>query len=144
MSFTLVGEPLIYYCFTGKIIVMTGYPYENGQKTEIIDLLNPNSKINCPALEADIPERNGLVGGLLEENLLICGGGIIYPDDERYFRKCYVIGRYNRTIIGRPLNFLQKFGEQSNKLPESSLLLFKFLNEKLCPNKIPTILFCKI
>ena len=89
-------------------MIMTGYPYENGQKTEIIDLLNPNSKINYPALEADIPERNGLVGGLLEENLLICGGGIIYPDDERYFRKCYVIGRYSARNLEMSIRFSLK------------------------------------
>ena len=49
----------------------TGFHEKNGQKTEIIDLANPNRK--CNILD-DIPARAGAVGGILQNQPLICGG----------------------------------------------------------------------
>ena len=52
-------------------MVTTGFPLQNGQKTEIIDLNNPCLK--CVLL-ADIPARYGSIGGLIYDQPLICGG----------------------------------------------------------------------
>ena len=46
-------------------------PKENGQNTEIIDLINPD--FECELL-ANIPARSAAVGGFLQNHPLICGG----------------------------------------------------------------------
>ena len=45
----------------GKLLVTTGYPYENGQKSEIIDLLNPGSVCE------DLPDFPIQVGAASED-----------------------------------------------------------------------------
>ena len=48
-------EKFSIFLLAPKILVATGYPYENGQNTEIIDLANPNFK--CVLL-TDSPPRH--------------------------------------------------------------------------------------
>ena len=57
--------------YRARIIITTGVPHYLGKKTEIIDLSNP--KIKCDYL-ADVPQRSGSVGGLIDGKPLICGG----------------------------------------------------------------------
>ena len=47
--------------FTARILVATGMPRQNGQNTEIIDLINP--KLEFEPID-NIPARSGSVGGL--------------------------------------------------------------------------------
>ena len=70
----------------GKLLVTTGYPYENGQKSEIIDLLNPGSV--CEDLP-DFPIQVGAASGglLLNNQPLICGGL-----SSNYELQCYIVG----------------------------------------------------
>ena len=49
------------HVFTARILVATGMPRENGQNTEIIDLINP--KLEFEPID-NIPARSGSVGGL--------------------------------------------------------------------------------
>ena len=37
------------FVFIGKIVVTTGYPLENGQKSEVIDLMDPSTKCELTA-----------------------------------------------------------------------------------------------
>ena len=69
------------------MLVVTGYPFEMGQKTEIIDLINPDTNVTngtnitsvsqisivCQKL-ADTPGRYGAVGGLIQNKAVIVGG----------------------------------------------------------------------
>ena len=48
-------EKFSIFLLAPKILVASGYPYENGQNTEIIDLANPNFK--CVVLN-DSPPRH--------------------------------------------------------------------------------------
>ena len=52
-------------------MVATGFPSDNGEKTEIVDLINSN--ITCELLH-DISYRIKSVSGLLENYPVICGG----------------------------------------------------------------------
>ena len=58
-------------CISARILITSGMPKENGQNTEIIDLINPDFK--CEQ-KANIPVRSAAVGGLLQNQPLICGG----------------------------------------------------------------------
>ena len=55
------------------MLITTGAPYKNGQKSEVIDLLNPNAI--CQFM-TDFPEQvTDATGGLIESTIpLICGG----------------------------------------------------------------------
>ena len=81
----------MYQLISGKILVTTGYPYENGQKTEIIDLVNDDNDDATKVLPFDFLKRDGLIGGFVQNQPLICGGE--YHPEERYFRKCFILGR---------------------------------------------------
>ena len=52
-------------------MVATGFPYENGQKTEIIDFINPHLKFE---VFADTAAADRAVGGLIQNQPVICGG----------------------------------------------------------------------
>lgn len=60
-------------CFfiPARILITSGMPKENGQNTEIIDLINPD--FECELL-ANIPARSAAVGGFLQNHPFICGG----------------------------------------------------------------------
>ena len=74
-----------------KVVVITGFHEKNGQKTEVIDLVNPSLKCN---LLADVPARAGSVGGLLKNQPLICGGARVGD----YYQDCIFIGQPKKKI----------------------------------------------
>ena len=55
-----------------KILVATGEPYQNGKMVEIIDLFNPN--LTFDSFMDERLARCRSVGGLLQNQLFICGG----------------------------------------------------------------------
>ena len=59
------------FSFLARVLVATGLPTENGQKTEIIDLINPDV---TNKILGDISERFGSVCENLRGQFLICGG----------------------------------------------------------------------
>ena len=60
-----------FFFIPARILITSGMPKENGQNTEIIDLINPD--FECELL-ANIPARSAAVGGFLQNHPLICGG----------------------------------------------------------------------
>ena len=62
---------ILHHFLPARIIITTGVPHYLGKKTEIVDLSNP--KIKCDYL-AEVPQRSGSVGGLIDGKPLICGG----------------------------------------------------------------------
>lgn len=62
-----------------------------GQKTEIIDLLNPNYSINSKLPE--VPPRYGAVGGVIQNHVIVCGGE---HDFSNNFRDGVVVGLPNK------------------------------------------------
>ena len=83
----------------GKLLVTTGYPYENGQKSEIIDLPNPGSV--CEDLP-DFPIQVGAASGglLLNNQPLICGGL-----SSNYELQCYIVGNGHFKQIQTKMKF---------------------------------------
>ena len=80
---------------TDKVLVTTGNPVGNGQKTEIIDLSKPNQKsIVKSEVLPDSPGPRGPVGGLVEDQAVICGGSI--NTDE--LQHCIILGQPNKKI----------------------------------------------
>ena len=63
---------------------MTGDLHKNGQKTEIVDLINLKYSI----LD-DTSKRWGAVGGLVKGQPLICGG----HDGNSYLKNCVIFGQ---------------------------------------------------
>ena len=54
------------------VLIISGYPYSNGRKTEVLDL--KNYKFTCPGLP-DYPIKMAYgVGGMIGNVPLICGG----------------------------------------------------------------------
>ena len=76
---------------SAKVLIATGYPFEMGQKTEIIDLLNPNYSINSKLPE--VPPRYGAVGGVIQNHVIVCGGE---HDFSNNFRDGVVVGLPNK------------------------------------------------
>ena len=83
------------YFVTDKVLVTTGNPVGNGQKTEIIDLSKPNqTSIVKSEVLPDSPGPRGPVGGLVEDQAVICGGSI--NTDE--LQHCIILGQPNKKI----------------------------------------------
>ena len=61
----------LFFSCKARILVATGFPYENGQKTEIIDFINPDLKFE---VFADTAAADRAVGGLIQNQPVICGG----------------------------------------------------------------------
>ena len=82
-------SPQTYDCNLGKIIVYSGWPFENGVKVEVIDLLNENSDCN---LFPDLPFAvQDAFGGRIVNDYVLCGGGN-YEDADYKSDQCYLIG----------------------------------------------------
>ena len=77
--------------FLAKVLIATGDPYEVGHNTEVIDLQIP--ELNCDALP-NTPDRSNAVGGLLEDQDLICGGVF----NKQALQDCFVIGQPEKKI----------------------------------------------
>ena len=72
--------------FTGKIVVYSGFPREDGRHAEVIDLLNPDA--NCDEyglLEIGVDYA---FGGRVADNFLVCGG----RDGSGLRKECYKVG----------------------------------------------------
>ena len=67
---------------------MTGKPEENGQKTEIIDLLDPNN--HCVSIDYPHAIANGL-GGLINPNVPMHCGGLPISSDVPTSSDCFVL-----------------------------------------------------
>ena len=56
-------------------MILTGDPYENGEKGEVLDILDHNNKVQT---NIKTNKRYGAVGCILKNDPLICGGKIGY------------------------------------------------------------------
>lgn len=90
--------------FLAKVMIVTGYPFEVGQRTEILDLIDPYMRYN---LITDIPSnhvtvsrhgllaRYGCVGGLIDNEPFICGGEY---DSGNKFSNGFVVGQPHKKL----------------------------------------------
>ena len=64
--------------FSDKVLITTGIPYDNGCKTEIVDLNDYNLKHTFSYYGSDSKshplQREGAIGNVLQGQPLICGG----------------------------------------------------------------------
>ena len=65
-----------FHFFIAKVLVVTGFPTENGKHLEIIDLIDPILKNDV--FVDKMTERHGCFGGIFQNQLFICGG---FDDD---------------------------------------------------------------
>ena len=70
----------------GKIVVYSGFPFENGKNAEVIDLLNPEA--TCDTYGALQEGVIGAFGGKVANEFVVCGG---YADGGRS-KNCYKVG----------------------------------------------------
>ena len=70
----------------GKIVVYSGYPYENGKNAEIIDLLNPEA--TCDTYGVLYESVDYAFGGRVANEFVVCGGNT----DEGRSKNCYKVG----------------------------------------------------
>ena len=85
-------------------------PKESGQKSELINLINPKFR---KLLSNDIPARSGSVGGFIQNKPIVCGGK---DDVWNYFQDCLVI-----TDSFRSFN-MRETGKGQESLMLSSLV----------------------
>ena len=79
--------------FNPKLLVVTGWPYENGIHSEVIDLEHEGS--TCQDL-ANAPYDMGFgTGSFIQKEVMICGGFRDYYDGSgsTYFNKCWILGQ---------------------------------------------------
>ena len=73
----------------GKIIVYSGYPYENGKNAEIIDLVNPDAICdNYAVLQEGVFFA---FDGRVANEFVVCGG-YFYLDGYGTSKNCYKVG----------------------------------------------------
>ena len=91
----------IFNCNLGKIIVYSGWPFENGVKVEVIDLLNEDSDCDLfPDLHFAVQDA---FGGRIDNDYVLCGGGN-YEDPDYKSDQCYHIGEREPFVkMTRPL-----------------------------------------
>ena len=82
--------PRYSYIITAKVLITTGDPINKIEKNEIIDLLNPNAK--CEPLIDQKVNVSRSSGGLLKNDLFICGGTPHHQD-------CKILGNITKTIV---------------------------------------------
>ena len=108
------NSELIIDYFTGKIVVYSGYPTENGKHAEVIDLLNPD--VNCDDFAILEKGVKYAFGGKLANSFLVCGG---WDENGVRIKECYK--------IGKPTPFLEllqpRFYAASVVLPNNTLLI---------------------
>ena len=72
---------------SGKILIYSGYPFENGNKAEVVDLMNPDA--DCD-LYANVPvDVHSALGGKALDQHILCGG---IDDQIEVHKDCYKIG----------------------------------------------------
>lgn len=73
-----------------KILITTGDPYAHGQNVELINLMNNSKKLE--QIGYNPSARYGSVGGIIESQILICGGKIGYHGlNSNYFQDGFVL-----------------------------------------------------
>ena len=74
-----------------------GFPYENGQNIEIVDLKHPNCE---RTILVGNPARSNSVAGHISNKSVICGGYFKNSEDmdHNYFEDCYIPGELNWNI----------------------------------------------
>ena len=73
-----------------KILITTGDPYAHGQNVELINLMNNSKKLE--QIGYNLSARYGSVGGIIESQILICGGKIGYHGlNSNYFQDGFVL-----------------------------------------------------
>ena len=76
---------------TGKIIVYSGWPFENGAYAEIIDLSNPHSDSEVFTRMPMMTEVELAFGGKVLNSYIYCGGW----DGNDYVKKCFKVAKKN-------------------------------------------------
>ena len=78
---------------TAKLLVVTGWPYENGIHSEVIDLEHEGS--TCQDLANAPYDMIDGTGGLVQNEVMICGGYRNYYNGsgQAYFNKCWMFGQ---------------------------------------------------
>ena len=89
--FSIYIAYILFFPFSAKILVTTGNPIGNGQKIEIIDLDNFHFKCE---LMADSLGRGGSVGGLVDNQPIICGGN----SNSNEFESGIILGHHNKKV----------------------------------------------
>ena len=70
-------------------MILTGDPYENGEKGEVIDLFDHNAKIQTTIKSH---KRYGAVGCILQNDPYICGGKVgYYGLNMKYFNDGFCV-----------------------------------------------------
>ena len=119
----------------------------NGQKSEIIDLVDPDFK--CEIIH-NIPARQGCLGAIIHNQILICGGANFQKRGLNYFQDGFIIGNSNIHV-----KMLQKrFKSSSVVFHESTLWIIggsnglnslystEFLSLNQPPFEGPDLPFC--
>ena len=92
-----------------KVLITTGYPYDNGVFSEVIDVNNWN--VTCESLP-DFPVRIAYAtGGFLMGRPLICGG-------ESSFSRCYFLDNFDFIDLSQP-----RIGSDGIVLNETTFLI---------------------
>ena len=77
-----------------KLLITTGYPYDNGVYSEVIDVNNSN--VTCETSLPDFPLGIAYAtGGLLMGRPLICGG-------ESNYSRCYFLDNLDFIDLSQP------------------------------------------
>ena len=77
-----------------KVLITTGYPYDNGVFSEVIDVNNSN--VTCETSLPDFPLGIAYAtGGLLMGRPLICGG-------ESNYSRCYFLDNLDFIDLSQP------------------------------------------
>ena len=82
-----------------KVLIATGWPFENGLITEIVDLNNP--QFSCRGLPPFPYQVAAGAGGLIAQDLpMVCGGNTYIHHTYRLTHDCFVLEdkRWKRTI----------------------------------------------
>ena len=103
-----------------KLLVATGYPYDNGRKVEVIDLTNPSK--TC-VLSADFPyELRSAVGGFTSSGPMICSGYYGYGSSSSS-ADCYSLRSNGQFVKINELTMDTKRDEASSIVTEDGKLM---------------------
>ena len=78
-------------------MILTGDPYENGEKGEVIDLFDHNAKVQTTI---KTQKRYGAVGCVFKNDPCICGGKIgYYGLNMKYFNDGFPVTKNDAIIL---------------------------------------------
>ena len=78
--------------FLAKILIASGHPINDGTTVEIIDLINP--KFKFAYIDPKIARRYP-VGGVLQDQILFCGGNI----GREFLQDCIIFGQDRKNYF---------------------------------------------